>query len=375
MQPIQIVRKIPFKMYPQDKASTYSMDTGNPLLKFQFGVSSNKGISSSSLRICGKMRIYKKSGDNNQLPANVFDIEGVQDVAKDNEFVAYVNDRIGVNSAIQSLHVTNLAGQVYEQIDNYHRNQASIIGATRSYKGLCSFANMLTSGCANNDVMARECSSEIEFALPVNAGYVQSNPILPLDKGQQFSFDLANARMVLFGANASNFVFSFRDVFLMGDYFETAKPLKGYDMDYTSKIQHARVITSGNDYQNVDFHKDQVQSVFHNFAPSDWRENYNYNAFSTCPLLEGDASTLKFKVARIKQYNINRGAVRYPNQYIVDCSINNREGSFNFQPVRSRLYLDSIFPYVDNKECLICAESEGLYQMIEPRDWSKTHRM
>ena len=85
--------------------------------------------------------------------------------------------------------------------------------------------------------------------------------------------------------------------------------------------------------------------------------------FSTCPLLEQNNTTEGFKVARIKQYNTNREAVRFPNLYPVDETDINKEPN-GFQTLRSRLCIDSIFPYVYNRRCLISPVSEGLAQMV-----------
>jgi hypothetical protein len=165
--------------------------------------------------------------------------------------------------------------------------------------------------------------------------------------------------MALYGLNADKFTVRLENVYMMGDYFELDKSLGNIDMTYTSRKHRNGTLNSGNEYLNVDLNLAQVQSIYHNFAPKTWKESFSYNSFSTCPLLETDAGADGFKVARIKQYNVNRGAIRFSNSCPVDETDINKEPN-GFQTLRSRLYLDSIFPYVYNKHCLISPVSEGL---------------
>jgi hypothetical protein len=228
---------------------------------------------------------------------------------------------------------------------------------------MCSAANMNLSAYANNDVISREVSSPIEFAIPVQLGYIQSNPIIPLNRGFFIKINLCADAMALYGLNADKFTVSIDNVYLMGDYFDLDKPLADLDMTYTSRKHRNGTLNSNNEFLNVDLNLAQVQSIYHNFSPKTWKESYSYNSFSTCPLLEQDNTTEGFKVARIKQYNTNRGAVRFPNLYPVDETDINKEPN-GFQTLRSRLYIDSIFPYVYNRRCLISPVSEGLAQMV-----------
>lgn len=367
---INIVRKVPFKMFPLNKSTSYSYSNGNPILTLQFSQNMSRVLKSSSLRLCGRAIIQAKNGKN-QLPANRFDITGSaqENVMNNNEQVCYLDDKTGVNSIIDYLRIGDLSGSTYEYIEGYNRNQASIISVTNGYHGICSHANMSLTACANNDVMARECSSPIEFAVPIHSGYIESNKLLPLERGFSLRMNMATDSMALFGANADKFNIEISNVFLMGDYNEVDEPMKGLDLDYTSKKRRNGTINSGNDYLNIQLNLSSVQNIFHNFAPKSWRDSYQHNSFSTCPLLETDA-TSGFKIAKIKQYNINRGAIRFPNNYVVDETDINKENGF--QALRSRFYLDSIFPYVYNKHCLISPVSEGLTQMVKARDWKIT---
>jgi hypothetical protein len=147
---------------------------------------------------------------------------------------------------------------------------------------------MSLSAYPNNDVVAREVSGPIEFALAPQLGYTQSNAMIPLTRGFFLKFNLCADAMALYGLDSSKFTVRLENVYLMGDYFEIDKPLDNIDMTYTSRK-----------HRNGTLNLAQVQSIYDNFAPKAWKESYSYNSFSTCPLLEIDntAGAGGFKVA------------------------------------------------------------------------------
>ena len=363
---IRPTQKLPFKMYPLNKSTTgtYSYFEASPIITFQFAQNVSRLINSNSLYLCGKMKIMHKQGK--QLPANRYDLNGsASDDVLGYEQVAYMDDRIGVNSFLESVTVGDLQGSMYEQAKNYNRNLSSAIAITNSYKSLCTYGNMSLTSCANNDVMARECSSEIEFAIPLSCGYLQSNASIPLERGLELKVNLAGDSQVIYGLSGQNYVYQLSNVFLMGDYFMLNKPLKGLQLNYSSYHNFQNVMSSGNDHQNIQLHLSMVNNLFHNFVPANWTNNFAYNSFSTCPIMNSTNDANGYALADMKQYNINRGAVRYPNNYLVTERDANAAGAF--QTIRSRHYLNSIFPYNKNKSCLISPQSESRTDMIMER--------
>ena len=161
----------------------------------------------------------------NNLPANRFDMDPEQtDGVKAFEEVAYVDDRIGCISLIERVGVYTMDGSLLEEAVNYHRNMSSVIGATNSYKHLCSFSQMNFTSCANNDVMAREVCSELEFSLPFHNGYFRSNPRVDLLDGLIVKIHLTPDAQAVYGLNAANYEYEISNVFMVGDYLIAAKP-------------------------------------------------------------------------------------------------------------------------------------------------------
>ena len=359
-------QKLPFKMYPLNKSNSgsYSYFEASPIITFQFAQNVSRLINSNSMYLCGKMKIMHKQGK--QMPANRFDLNGsATDDVEAYEQAAYIDDRIGVNSFVESVTVGDLQGSMYEQAKNYNRNLSSAIAVTNSYKSLCTYGNMSLTSCPNNDVMARECSSEIEFAIPLSCGYFQSNASIPLERGLEVKINLAGDSQVVYGLSGQNYVYQLSNVFMMGDYMMLSKPLTGLQLNYSSYHNFQNVMNSGNDHQNIQLHLSMVNNLFHNFIPANWTNNFNYNSFSTCPLLNSTNDANGYAEALMKQYNINRGAVRYPNNYPVNERVANENSAY--QTIRSRHYLNSIYPYAKNKSCLVSPQSEARTDMVMAR--------
>ena len=367
----QPVRKTPFKLFPINKSNDgkYSYFDSSPIITFEFNQNLSRLITSSSLRLCGKFKVFNNN-DQKQLPANRFDLNGSANASPESyEQVAYIDDRIAVQSVIESVSVSNMRGNMLEQAKNYNRNMASFVGATSSYKNLCSYDNMLFTSTANNDVMARECSSEIEFALPFKNGYFSSNPGISLESGLQIKVNLAADAQVLFGLSAQNFVYQLENLFLAGDYLELAKPVKGLDEDYSAYYNFQNVMSSGNDHQNLNINLRMVNTLYNNFLPSAWTNNFGFSGFSTATLLNNNAGV--YSVADIKRYNFNRGAVRYPANYEVNEVDANRDDVF--QAFRSRKYLNAIFPYAMMENAVISPDTEKLKDLVDLRtDFNNT---
>ena len=62
------------------------------------------------------------------------------------------------------------------------------------------------------------------------------------------------------------------------------------------------------------------------------------------------------------EITINRGAIRYPANYCTQMDKRNRDGGY--QALRSRNFINSIFSYSNNRNCLISPYTESITSMI-----------
>ena len=78
----KFVKKTAFVMYPINKSTSgYSYKNGNATINIQFSRNATRVLSSSSLRLCGRMNIVGKNAS--QMPANHFDMPGAMQASVD----------------------------------------------------------------------------------------------------------------------------------------------------------------------------------------------------------------------------------------------------------------------------------------------------
>ena len=75
-QSIQPTQKMPFKLYPLNKSTSgsYSFWKSSPIVTFQFAQNTSRLIDSTSMYLCGKVKVMHRNGK--QMPANRFDVNG-----------------------------------------------------------------------------------------------------------------------------------------------------------------------------------------------------------------------------------------------------------------------------------------------------------
>jgi len=363
---MNIVETQPFQLFPVNKsnANTYSYYASSPLLEFEFNQNGKRMIDPKSLKLMFKFRL-KANTDGDRFPSNVYDVD---DTATDREnLIAYIDDRVSVSSIFQNVTISNMRGNIYEQCRDYNRNLASQIGVTASYKDLCSVYEMNFASYSNNDMIARAISGKIPVALSLRTGFLQNNaPLSLVNGGLKLSLNLAPDSQVIYGTNGNRFVYEISQVSLIGRYMvleQELMPQKGI-MEYHAYFNYLNVMNANNDHSNINLNLNQVVGIYQNFIPSTWTNNFAYNGFSTPPILNSGGAGGFTKALFIRQ-NFNRGAVRFPITYPIDEEKANTDGSY--QALRSRLFLNSIFPYAELNATSISDVTEDVGSMVQKR--------
>ncbi len=363
---MNIVNTQPFLLYPTNKAQNgeYSYHASNPVLNFQWNNQESRAIDRSTLRLYFKLKIYNKDSQNNtnQLPANRFDLDGSAGDQDENEYVCYINPRSGPSAVIENVTISNLKGGMFEQFKQYGRNMSSLMAVTSSYKDLCSLYQNTYATHPRSDCMANVCSSEIPVALRLATGYLgQAAPLMLNQGGLSINIHLASTSAVLHGLNSDKFVYSISDVFMAGKYLVFDKPQKAMNqvMNYSAYYNYLNVIQSSQDHSNINMNLQRVLQIYTNYIPSQWSNNFAYDSYSTPPLLENNGGV--YSEVKMEELTINRGAIRYPSNYSINMSKTNKDNSF--QALRSRNFLNSIYPYSDLRNTLISPFTEDIGSM------------
>ena len=323
----------------------------------------SRQIKPDSLRLIGKLRIKQRANDD-KAPANRFDI--VAEAAADaNQKVCYLDDRVSVSSVIQTLTISNLKGQIFEQVKEYPRMLSSLIGATASYKDLCSVYQNTWGSQANQDCVSRSVCGDVPFALSLRSGFLmEKQPISLSNGGIRISVNLASDNQVLYGADAADFVYELHDVYLAGNYLVLEKPQapqKGAIIQYHQFYNYLNTLNSGNDHNNLALNLKEVVSIYSNFVPSNWTSNFAYNGLSTPKVMStGNA------VVDINDTSFMRGAVKYPLEFAIDETLQNNNGVFDC--LRSRNFLNAISSYNQLHHTTISPSSEAQSNMVDGRE-------
>ena len=335
------------------------------MLEFEFNQNGKRMIDPKSLKLMFKFRL-KANKANDKYPANVYDVAETA-AGGDECNIAYIDDRVSVSSIFQNITISNMRGNIFEQCRDYNRNLASQIGATASYKDMCSIYEMNFGSYSNNDMIARACSGKIPVALSLRTGFLQNpEPLSLVNGGLKLSCNLAPDAQVIYSVDGSKFVYEISQVSLIGRYLvleQELQPQKGI-MEYHAYFNYLNVMNSNNDHSNINLNLNQVVGIYQNFIPSTWTNNFAFNGFSTPPILNS-GGTGGFSKATFIRQNFNRGAVRFPITYPVDEEKANTDGSY--QALRSRLFLNSIFPYAELNATSISDVTENVTSMIQQR--------
>jgi len=369
---MNVVQSQNFKLFPINKSQSgsYSFSNNSPVITFSFNQNNQRVIQTSTMKLCGRVRIFLKNDDLKRLPANRFDLN-CSSSQSNNEKVAYIDPRVSINSMLSVVNCSNMNNSLLEQVRNYNRNLSSLIPVMSSFKDLNSKDQHSYASYPNLDCISRVCQSDIPFALPIRVGYLDSSPnILLNNNGFQLELNLDSNNMVLLGLNSSEYEIEFRDLYLTGRYLILDRPLPNAPVndEYSSFHNNMVVLNSGNDHTNINMNLKEVNSIYTNSIPSQWLSSFAHNSLSTPSLMNYSTD---FERCNINRISINRGAVTYPLQFPIDESKANRAGAF--QALRSRFFLNSIYPYAKNKHCSISPDSEYIHPMVERRsDYKKT---
>lgn len=355
-------------MYPHNAQNYYSYLERSPEIIFEFSASDMRNIKANSLRFGVRQRIMRK--DTKQTPANRFDVPSINntDSFGKSEEVVYINERIGVNSVINTLTIGSLDGSTYEQCRQYNRIFSNVVSLLNGYQTMLTLGSHLYTSSTNNDMISRLVSSECESETQLYTGFLKSFDLIDLSKGLRITIQLESDSQVLFGASASNYTYQLYDVYLCGDYVNFSAPVEASNDDYSSYTSFNSVINTSSTHGNLMLNMSQVANLHQSFLPNSWNNNYSFDAFSLCKPMNTDNNGKWDPKNGIQIVTFNKNSVRYPYTY----DVNEKLIYDNFQTVRSKHYISSIVSYFDNAPLLSPFTEQVKYMVTERSDALET---
>ncbi len=345
---------------PSNVVSTgkVSYRNGNPVIQFIIG-ENDIHLFGSSVRFCGNIQVFKNKDRDIQ----------VEDTTKN---LACIDPKLGIYSIIDTL---TLSSQVHkttiERINHYNRFMATYLPIVSSEQEALTYLNATTLQAPNLMLQRIEVVNNTngsgstlnyagsDFCVNLPCGLLSGRNPIPLSRangvgGLMLEIQLAPDNQVIFGddesaTDISDSFYELTDLKLIAEGQVVAPNTEvGNTMEYNSIHTYFNSVNSTNAIINFQLGLSSVQSVFANFVPSSYINNYAADGLSTLPLMNtGDT------VAPIKQVVFTRGGVRYPLQYNLDCNVKDRAGLLPVDPQLLKNFVNAIKPFYANEHSQI----------------------
>ena len=303
-----------------------SYKKGNPVIQFIIG-ENDLHLMGSSVRFCGNIQFLRDSTNKVQTEA-------------DGNLMC-LDPKLGVYSIIDTLTISSQVHKsTIERINHYNRFMSTYMPLVSSEQEALTHLNMTALQGANLELQRTEVvnntngsssgSSNVlnyagsQFCINLPCGLLSGRNPIPLSRangvgGLMIEIQLAPDSQVIFGddetsAGITESFYELTDLKLIAEAQVVAPNTNvGDTLEYNSIHSYFNSINSTNAILNFQLGLSNVLSVFCNFVPSEFINNYGRDGLNTLPILnQGDL------VAPIRQVVFTLGGVRSPLEYNID---------------------------------------------------------
>jgi len=317
--------------------ATVSYARGNPVVRFEIG-ESNRTLLPSSLRLVGKLKVYKDASRGTPVEATNLQIP----------------NNLGVYSTIDSLSFrTQRTKSEIETINSYNRFMSSYLPITTSLQDSLSHLNESSLIAPNPqmtiDTIVNNASVTTgnSFCIPLISGFTSSNNPYPLSmQGVEVTLQLAPDSNVLFstGTNSASFsngFYEFSDLRLICEVVDTGSPPPpSMTYEYNTISSFYNTINSTNSQISLNLGQSRVLGVFGSFVPTNFINNLTENGLAT--LYPRKSRT---ESAVIEQLVFTRAGERFPLIYNLDTVQKDLAGDESADAQIVRNYLNSVVEF------------------------------
>ncbi len=342
------------RLFPINSRSTYSFKNGNPTINFEVAPDPTRLLDVNSLRMNFVLNLLDDATTRNaQNPARV---DNQNTTAGAGARACLIDERVGANTVIDVLRLSNFKNEVIEEIRNYSRLLASSMPALTSFEAYknwnsnknLAFGKSTTEGLAVNGPMA--CSIALRAGI-LNAGAPISTNDLD---GLKISLQLAPDNFVLYGANASDCHYEISKVSLTYNWIllDSPDPVSSETLQYPSYSSFINIVQSSDDQQSLMMNLSSVRAAFTNFVKTSHLNNFTHNSLETNRLQNAANANQD-----IKTYTHMRNNVKFPKKYDVRENIVVTNGAYEAHLARE--YLDCFKQFRTLSSSLQSPETQG----------------
>ena len=343
---------------PSNVVSTgkVSYRNGNPVIQFIIG-ENDLHLMGSSVRFCGNIQFLRDSSNTIQTEA-------------DGNLMC-IDPKIGIYSIIDTLTISSQVHKsVIERVNHYNRFMSTYMPLVSSEQEALTSLNMTalqganimlqrlevvnnTNGSSTNEANVLNYAGS-QFCVNLPCGLLSGRNPIPLSRqngvgGLMIEIQLAPDNQVIFGDDESSTgitdsFYELTDLKLIAEAQVVAPNTNvGDTLEYNSIHSYFSSVNSTNAILNFQLGLSNVLSIFANFVPSSFINNYARDGLNTLPLLNtGDT------VAPIKQLVFTKGGVRFPLEYNVDTEVKDDSSVKYADPQIIKNFVNTIRPYYSN---------------------------
>lgn len=342
------------RLFPINSRSSYSFKNGNPTLNFEIAPDPTRLLDVNSLRLNFVLNVLDDATTRNtQNPCRVNN----QDTAGTGARTCNIDDRVGVNSVIDVLRLSNFKNEVIEEIRNYSRLLASSIPALTSFESYKNWNSNKANAYARADTQGIAVNGALACSLQLRAGILnRGTPISTNDiDGLKMSIQLSPDNFVLYGANASDCHYQISKVSLTYNWIllDSPDPVSSETLQYPSYSSFINIISSSDDSQSLLMNLGSVRATFTNFIKTGSLNNFSQNSLETNRI--ENAGGLDQDIKNIVHMRNN---IKFPKKY----DVNERIPVTNdvYEAHLGREYLDCFKPFRQISSSLQSPETQGI---------------
>jgi hypothetical protein len=348
---------------PSNVVSTgkVSYRNGNPVVQFIIG-ENDIHLAGSSVRFCGNIQFFRDAN------------RSIQTEADGN--LMCLDSKIGIYNIIDTLTISSQVHKTtIERINHYNRFMATYMPLVSSEQEALTYLNATALQGANVMLQRVEVVNNTngsgatlnyagsQFCVNLPCGLLSGKNPIPLSRqngvgGLMIEIQLAPDNQVIFGddeatTGITDSFYELTDLKLIAEGTVVPPGTEvGNTLEYNSIHSYFNSVNSTNAILNFQLGLSGVQSVFANFVPSSYINNYARDGLATLPLLNTNDL-----VAPIKQLVFTRAGVRYPLQYNLDTNVKDDPGNLNADPQLLKNFVNAIKPWYSNDHLQMTTET------------------
>ena len=358
---------------------SYSFRQGFPIVQFLISAQ-DKLLVGSSLRLNGTLRVCQ--------PASTEQVPLLAD--NDNRkgtgaFECALNSRVGVSSCINQITLSSQTNQTLEVVRQYGRYLSSAQSITHSAEDLDTNVQQQSLTSSRGFQGAVGVNNDVDFSIPLRTGLLSGGNPIPLGqngiRGMIVQLELSPDSNVLGpyydysdpsvpvkknnAGDGNGAFYQLRDLTLSYDLLvpdadgiaQMGTAATGA-LTYNAVSHLYSVLNASDQTQNLNLGTQKTLSVFHNFLPTTFINNYNEDSMATPHLRNSNGGTYD-QDATINEVSFSKGGILFPIENLIDVEFQSRV--YEDRPL-SELeinYINAIKPYSKMNHSLMSLNTQN----------------